>query len=140
MSWLMRRLFNEKNVGYLYQIVRPIIQEDLGEMAKEAVIELLQDEEVATGVASYADAIVDREKKRVFGTIGGLQKGINYAAPPQGGGGGLPDFDIVDEDGNISLSKGIHWYLKNRSKLGSGGGIGGFRSPQSGSGAQNAPD
>lgn len=121
----------------MYQKVRPVLRADMAVLAKEAVLDLLSDEEVAEFAAKYADALVDREKRRVFGAIGGMQKGINYAT----NSGKEPlELDLFDDEGNFSLATAVKWFMRNRNKLPSLTSIGGQYNPQSGEQAQNAPD
>ena len=72
------------------------------DIAKETVISVLEDEDIAQGVVAYGDALFQRYSGKFWSSIGGKQKGLNYAI--QGATeNALPD--ILDADGMPSLSK-----------------------------------
>ena len=52
------------------------------EALKDSIKEILEDEEIAQGVVSYTDGIYNRylgKSGKLWGTLGGVQKGVNYA-------------------------------------------------------------
>ena len=80
------------------------------------------------------DGYYDRYRQKVFGTIGGLQKGLNSQVAAA-----TPSFDFFDADGRLSIKKILPALM--------GGGIQGFlggkqaqTNPQTGKGSQNAPN
>lgn len=67
---------------------------------------LVDDSEVQKTITEMGDALFERYKVKVLGTIGGLQKGINAM-----GGDVIPD--VFDKQGHINLKKGLSWFLSN---------------------------
>jgi len=70
--------------------------------SKKLIHQILSDEELGEHIGQYADAIVDREKTRVLGSIGGMQKGLNYQMAEMREEAN-PLTGIMDDDGNISI-------------------------------------
>ena len=68
---------------------------------KPLVEGFLSDPEVAKGMIAFTDSLYDRYKLKVLGSLGGLQKGMNYATAEAN-----PLGNIIDSRGHISL-KGI---------------------------------
>jgi hypothetical protein len=97
-QWLWKRIFSEKNLGFLYEQVRPLIVEDMTYLVKDTIQNVMEDEEVAEWVTKYGDGLYDRYSKKFWGTIGGLQKGLNFSMQQEN------PLNILDEDGNLSLS------------------------------------
>ena len=117
-EWLIKRVFSEKNVGYLMEKANPLMREAIKTEAKEAILNVLEDEEIAAGLTQYGDALFARYSKKFWGSVGGVQKGLNYAVA-----GAQDDLGIFDEDGGISISGIIKGALTGKFKglLGGGG-------------------
>lgn len=65
-----------------------------------------EDEELQKNILAFSDQLFERYKQKALGTLGGLQKGMNYAqddAMPQ----------ILDSKGRISLKNMIPWVLQS---------------------------
>lgn len=88
-DWLYRRIARGVIANISTDDLKPIIQG------------FLSDEEVQKGLFQFTDAFYDRYRNKVMGTLGGLQKGVNYAVE-----GANPLSSIIDSRGHISL-KGI---------------------------------
>lgn len=97
---LFKRFFNPKRLGYLYQSIRPIIIADMASNLKESLIILLEDEELAQGFADYGDALVKGRLQVIYGSLGGKQKGLNFALQGQNA---LDQF--VDEEGRPKIAQ-----------------------------------
>ncbi len=136
MSWLLRRIVNEKNVGYLLDIVRPKMQEEVNEMVSEAVTDLLLDEEFYQMLNPVLDAYYERYKRKIFGTIGGLQKGLNTQL---GGGNGGDIPDLFNEEGQLSIRKLLPFAMKSGILRNILGGKGAQNNPLSVKGGREAP-
>lgn len=120
-NWFWDRVLNEKRVGYLLDKAMLQLEGRSKSIAKEAVISLLEDEEIAQGVVQYGDALFSRYSGKFWSSVGGKQKGVNYAV------GDMKDQmmpDILDEDGNPSISKliGLGAMKFLSGNLGGGGG------------------
>jgi len=72
----------------------------------------LTDEELGELVTKYGDALYTRYMQKFGGFLGGSQKGINFAMDKVN-----PLSQIIDEDGNLSLSGVVKLFLSG--KLGS---------------------
>jgi len=99
-----KMILTPSNVGYLTQI----LQDNMATSMKGAIIDTLQDEEIAGNIALYADTLVDRELKRFWGSVGGVQKGINFSTKQNN-----PLTDLITEDGGINLSGVINMLARN---------------------------
>lgn len=107
-NWIFKRLFTAKRVAYLIKNN----QGEITELMKDSIQDVLEDEEIAGMVIQYTDGIYNRylgKSGKLWSTIGGAQKGINYAI--DGEMDKLNPFKgFLDEDGELSLSgiaKGI---------------------------------
>jgi hypothetical protein len=106
-------ILTPSNVGYLSQIVT----NSMADSMKDSIMQTLSDEEIAAAVAAYSDAIVDRELKRFWGSVGGTQKGLNFQMQEAN-----PLSNILDKEGNLSLSGIINMlargWMQNKSVMG----------------------
>ena len=127
-EWLIKRVFSEKNVGYLMEKATPFMREAIKTEAKQAIIGVLEDPEIAEGLTTYGDALFARYSKKFWGSIGGKQKGLNYAVA-----GATQDIGIFDEEGNISIASIIKTAMTGGFKnLLGGGGMGNNPTPSQG--------
>lgn len=101
MEWLIKRIFSDKIVGYLIEKVRPRLKEEFLEISKEAIDDILTDEEFHKRLTEVGDAYYDRYRRKVMGTIGALQQNINKI----GDSTKQPQFDFFDEEGRLSIKK-----------------------------------
>lgn len=103
-DWIGSKIISDKTLDSLIEKAldrgTPIIKERLHSYVKDEIQNVLEDEEIAAGLIQYTDAIYARYQKKFFGAIGGTQKGINATTE-----GLNPLSQIVDEDGNFSLSR-----------------------------------
>lgn len=94
LSWLQRRFINANTLAYLSEKMQPLL--------KEQILQILEDEEVAFAVNSYATALGDhlfeRYRQKFYGSLGGVQKALNQGGPH---GQQLP---IYTENGDLSIS------------------------------------
>lgn len=106
----------------------------LDEEVKGSIIRVLEDPDIAQGVTDYGDALFSRYFQKVTGWIGGKQQGINRQVEAA-----TPKLDILDDEGNISLSGILKGFLSGqfRNIL---GGQSSQSSPVSSSEGQNAPN
>ena len=113
-NWIFKRLFNDENLGYAIEKVKPYLREAIHSEAKELAIKLLEDEDIAYGVNQYSTALGDhlfaRYKKKFFTTLGGMQKGINYAVAGATNGGENPILGVL-QGGEIDLTKIVTSFL-----------------------------
>jgi len=103
---------------------------------KDSIQDVLEDQEIAGMVIQYTDSIYNRylgKSGKLWGTIGGAQKGLNYAID-----GEMekmnPFSGFLDGEGEISLSgiaKGILKQALSRQGRGQGSPQGSPRSPGS---------
>lgn len=88
---------------------------------KNMIHNLLEDEDIAKHLSMYTDAFYQRYSKMFWGSIGGRQKGLNYAVNAE-----LekvnPLANIFDDEGNISLSAIAKGFLRGDFKQLTGGG------------------
>lgn len=78
LDWIFKRLITPERVGDLIKNNQVVITEAL----KDSIKEILEDEEIAQGVVMYTDGIYNRylgKSGKLWGTLGGVQKGVNYA-------------------------------------------------------------
>ncbi len=126
LNWIVKRVFNEDNVGYILKIVQPKL--------KEAVLDMLHDEEFhKETLIPIMDGYYDRYRQKVFGTIGGLQKGLNSEVNKA-----IPQFDVFGKDGRLSAKKILPMIFSG----GIQGLLGGNQAQtnrRTGKGSQNAP-
>lgn len=78
--------------------VKPYITDSIKVDVKDMIFDLMEDEEVGLAITTYGDALFERYKRKVWGTLGGLQKGVNASLAPE------KSLSFMDDDGNISLS------------------------------------
>lgn len=112
----MRTIFSDKTVAFLIEKAEPYLAEKMSELAKETILNTLEDEEIAGAVIQYGDALYDRYQKKFWGQIGGMQKGLNYAAEKAN-----PLAEIIDSEGNISLANIIRGVLSGGFKSAAAG-------------------
>jgi hypothetical protein len=98
-DWLWKRVLSEKNLGYAYQKLRPVVIADMASNLKESLITVLEDEELAAALADYGDALVKGRLQVVYSSLGGKQKGLNFALQ----GESILD-QLVDEEGRPNLA------------------------------------
>jgi len=134
LSWVIKRLFNEKTVGYLLKMVEPRLQEVLDEYLINSVENLLTDEEFHKKLTTVTDAYYERYRRKVVGTLGAVQQGLNKEV-----GVSSPDFDFFDAEGRLSVKKIIPMLLSGGFR-GIFGGNKTQNRPQTGDGGQNAPN
>lgn len=111
LDWIFKRLFTEKRVGSLMEKASPYIQNSINAMAKDTVFNLMEDEDVSLAITTYGDALFARYKQKVWGTIGGLQKGVNAVTLAAN-----PKLSFMDEDGNLSLGNLFKAYMSGGLK------------------------
>ena len=92
------------NLGYLSNF----LADTMADTMKDSIMQTLQDEKLAGNIALYADTLVDRELKRFWGSVGGVQKGINFSTKQNN-----PLTDLITEDGGINLSGVINMLARN---------------------------
>jgi len=106
-NWVFKRLFTPERVASLIKNN----QGEITELMKDSIQDVLEDEEIAGMMIQYTDSIYNRylgKSGKLWSTIGGAQKGINYAID-----GAIQEqnpFSGFLEDGEISLAgiaKGI---------------------------------
>lgn len=106
-NWIFKRLFTPKRVAYLIKNN----QGEISELMKNSIQDVLEDEEIASMLIQYTDSIYNRylgKSGKLWSTIGGAQKGVNYAI--DGAIEQQNPFSGFLEDGELSLSgiaKGI---------------------------------
>lgn len=104
------------NVGYLVENVAPYLVQIQGQVMKDSIMKTLQDEEIAQAVASYSDALLDRELKRFWGSVGGKQKGLNFQMQEAN-----PLAQVMTKDGGLNLPGIINFLaqrgIQNRSPM-----------------------
>lgn len=114
---MWRRVLSEKNLASAYEKVRPVIMADLASNLKEQVFTLLEDEEVASMLSDYGDAFVKGRMQTFWGSVGGRQRGLNYALAEVN-----PLDNLVTDEGGINLAGIIRMLLSGGFKgMGEGG-------------------
>jgi len=107
-DWLFKRLFTKKRIQYLTNQFKEEIN------LKHQVMDVLSDEEIAQNVIGYSDAIYDRyfgKSGKLWGSLGGIQKGINA----QNGDNGMPfDFSLLENLDNLSLASLVRIYMASK--------------------------
>jgi hypothetical protein len=98
-DWLWKRILSEKNLGFAYQKLRPVLIADMASNLKMSLISVLEDEELAAALADYGDALVKGRLQVVYSSLGGKQKGLNFALQ----GESILD-QLVDEEGRPNLA------------------------------------
>jgi len=123
-NWVFKRLFTPERVASLIKNNQGVVAMAM----KDSIQDVLEDEEIAGMVIKYTDSVYNRylgKSGKLWSTIGGNQKGINYAID-----GALeqqnPFKGFLDEEGGISLS-GIVKGILGQALRGAPGGQG---SPQ----------
>ncbi len=113
----------------------PFMREAIKTEAKEAIIGVLEDPEIAAGLTQYGDALFSRYSKKFWGSIGGKQKGLNFAVADA-----AQDVGIFDDEGNISIASIIRTAMTGGFKnlMGGGGGKGSSPTQPSSSGDASA--
>ena len=110
-NWIFKRLFTPERVVSLIKNNQIVISE----MMKDSVQDVLEDEEIAGMVIQYSDSIYSRylgKSGKLWSTIGGLQKGINFAVEGEIGEQ-LNPFSNFLEDGELSLAGIVKGILSN---------------------------
>jgi len=113
-NWVFKRLFTPKRVASMIKNNQIVISE----MMKDSVQDVLEDEEIAGMVIQYSDTIYNRylgKSGKLWSTIGGVQKGINYAVEGELGEQFNP-FSNFLEDGELSLAGLVKGFLSNAFK------------------------
>jgi len=133
-NWVFKRLFTPKRVASLIKNN----QGEITELMKDSIQGVLEDEEIAGMVIQYTDSIYNRylgKSGKLWSTIGGAQKGINYAID-----GALeqqnPFSGILDEGGELSLA-GIAKSILAKALRGGSLGASPQGSPQGSPGSRN---
>lgn len=108
LNWLWKRIFTPDRVGYLVQIARP----QLNQMMAEMVLDTMENEEVKAGIVMMGDQLYTHYSKKFFGTIGGLQKGVNSQVAEMN-----PLTQIIDKDGNIDVKNIISGFILGKLAL-----------------------
>ena len=101
-GWITKRLFSRQNISKILEDNQDLVTD----YAKSTIHNVLEDEEVAEHLKQYGDALYNHYIRKFFGTLGGMQKGINYqmgeAVQEQPGLGGIfagmdmEDFSLSD--------------------------------------------
>lgn len=110
-NWLWGRVFSDKNIGYLIEKTKPLLQAEIDGYLKDSMIKLLEDEDIAYGIGLYTDALYQRVSKKFFGAIGGTQKGLNAQT-----GGATDLIGDLFPDGQFNLMGGLRLLLSGRLK------------------------
>jgi len=114
-QWLWKRVFSDRNVGFLMQKAEPYMSKFIVERVKEATFTLMEDEEFNAWLTHMGDAYYNRYMSKFQGWIGGKQKGINFAVD-----GAIDNANplnaIMDDEGNFSLSKAIRTFMSGSFK------------------------
>ena len=113
-NWVFKRLFTPERVVSLIKNNQIIISE----VMKDSIQDVLEDEEIAKMVIQYSDTIYNRylgKSGKLWGTIGGVQKGLNFAVEGEVGEQFNP-FSNFLEDGELSLSGLVKGFLSNAFK------------------------
>jgi len=113
-NWVFKRLFTPKRVASLIKNNQIVISE----LMKDSIQDVLEDEEIAGMVIQYSDTIYSRylgKSGKLWSTIGGVQKGINYAVEGEIGQQFNP-FSNFLEDGELSLAGLVKGFLSNAFK------------------------
>ncbi len=97
-NWFWKRIFSAERIASIMDKVRPYVMDSINVNVKDLIFNALEDEEIGLAVTTYGDLLFDRYKKKVWGTIGGLQKGVNASLAPE------QSLSFMDAEGNISLS------------------------------------
>lgn len=98
-EWFVKKILNTKAAQEYLEIVSEKMQNQLDDRLKDSIIHVLEDEEIAGAVTQYGDALYDRYQKKFFGSIGGIQKGLNYAAQDKS-----PLMGLINDAGTLDLS------------------------------------
>lgn len=102
LNWVFKRLFTPKRIASVIKNNQVVIAEAM----KESIHNVLEDEDVAAHLIQYTDEIYNRylgKSGKLWSTIGGVQKGINYAV--QGEADKLNPFAaLINEEGELSLA------------------------------------
>lgn len=81
-------------LNFIYKHIAREIIENID--IKELFLKLLSDEDCQKQILAMTDQLYERYKQKTLGSLGGLQKGMNYATAPE-----LPS--IFNAKGGISL-------------------------------------
>jgi len=113
-NWVFKRLFTPKRVASLIKNNQVIIAEAM----KDSIQDVLEDQEIASMLIQYTDEVYNRylgKSGKLWSTIGGVQKGINYAI--DGEAEKLNPFSgLIGEDGEISLAGLVKGFLAQSFK------------------------
>ena len=126
LDWILKRIFTEKRVGSLIEKATPYIRDSIKPMVKDMVFDLMEDEDMSLAITTYGDALFERYKRKVWGTIGGLQKGVNAVTLAAN-----PKLSFMDKDGNLSLGNIFRAAISGQLKGMIGGSQGSASSPSS---------
>ena len=114
LDWIFKRLFTPKRVASLIKNNQIVIAEAM----KDSIQDVLEDEAIAGMVIQYTDQVYNRylgKSGKLWSTIGGVQKGINYAV--EGEAEKLNPFSgLIDEDGELSLAGLVKGFLAQSFK------------------------
>ena len=115
-NWIFKRLFTPKRVASMIKNNTPVIAEAM----KESIQSVLEDEDIAGMLIQYTDELYNRylgKSGKLWSTIGGVQKGINYAV--EGEMQQLNPFSMFLEDGELSMTGLVKGILSQALKGGS---------------------
>ena len=116
MSWIIKRLITPKTLDYIIEIAKPKLQEQVNEYMKEGFLDLLRDPDFIQDTTLVTDALYERYRRKIIGTMGGLQKGLNSAQDSL-----VEGTDFFDNDGRLSIKKILPWGLKQLQNRKNGG-------------------
>jgi len=108
-NWVFKRLFTPKRVGDLIKNNQVMIAEAM----KDSIQDVLEDQEIASMLIQYTDQVYNRylgKSGKLWSTIGGVQKGINYAMAEETDQLN-PFAGLIDEDGELSLAGLVKGFL-----------------------------
>ena len=133
-NWLWKRVFSDKNVGFLIEKADPYVTKYMVSKIKEATFILMEDPEFHSWLAAMGAMYYKRYMGKINGWLGGKQKGINYAID-----GAMENLNplagVIDDDGNFSLGNAIKMFMSGAFRGGGSSEVG----PQAGSqGGQRA--
>lgn len=110
-NWLFKRLFTPKRIAYLIKSNQKAISEAM----KDSIQDVLEDEEIAKMIITTTDHIYARylgKGGKLWATIGGVQKGLNYQV--EGEMEKLNPFsNLIQEGEDISLSSIAKGFVRN---------------------------
>jgi len=113
-NWIFKRLFTPRRVASLIKNNQVIIAEAM----KDSIQDVLEDNEIAGMIIQYTDHVYNRylgKSGKLWSTIGGVQKGINYTIEEETQKLN-PFAGLIDEDGEISLAGLVKGFLAQTLK------------------------